>query len=303
MSKVLVTGARGLVGTWTVDQLLSNNYNVVGVDLSRPDSEEIPDGMDFIEADVSDLGEASQVITGNDPDTVVHLAAVPHDGVKSDFKTFRNNIMCTYNVLDSASRTEADVIWTSSVEIHGDSSENFEQDAVPFGVDIPINPPNAYALSKQIGENIADFYADTTDISISTIRPAWINEPGNYKTDLVREQVKPEEFPPDHYVNNYYWSYIDARDVASLIHRLIKTEIQDHERFFAVADDTYLDMETSPVLENLININIPDDALSGYSSVYSTEKAKNKLGWSPAHSWREEESSSEIADPIYSDQK
>lgn len=299
MSRVLVTGAKGLVGVWTVQKLLSNGHGVVGVDLTRPAESVIPKNMRFMTADVTDFGELSQVVLQTEPDVIVHLAAVPHAGIEPAFKTFRTNVMGAFNVFEAAQRTETDVVWTSSVEIHGDPVANFEQHSVPFDEELPNNPPNAYGLSKQVGERLAEFYASTNGHSIATVRPAWINEPGRYGTRSVREWFNPEQVAADHEVNAYYWSYIDVRDLADLIQRLVTVDIAGHERFFAVAEDTYLDLETAAALEAVFDIEVPADAVPEYSAVYSTAKATAQTDWEPTYSWREEETRDDPIEPLY----
>lgn len=299
MAHVLVTGAGGLVGAWTVEELLSHGHSVVGIDISRPDESQIPERMQFIAANVSDFGELSQVVHQIEPDVIVHLAAVPHAGIEPAFKTFQNNVMSAFNVFEAAEQTGADVIWTSSVEVHGDPIANFEHQPIPFDETLPSNPPNAYGMSKQVGENLAEFYANEDAMSIATVRPAWVNEPGNYGTQPVREWFDPKCVSVEHEVNAYYWSYIDVRDLAELIRCLVATDIPGHERYFAVAEDTYLDLETADVLATVFDIDVPADAISGYSSVYSTEKATAHTGWEPMYSWREEESRDEPIEPLY----
>lgn len=293
MSQILVTGAKGLVGSWTVQELVETGVDVIGVDLTRPAEGRLPSGVGFLAADTADYGAISQIIQRQDPDKIVHLAAVPHANVKPASSTFRNNILSAYNVFESAKLNDADVIWTSSVEIHGDAKANFEQDEIPFNTDLPIHPPNSYSMSKVLCERLAECYTTTTDISITTIRPGFVNEPGRYKTKQIREWFNPEDTDPSDDINTYFWSYIDARDLASLISSLCNEPIQGHETFFAVADDTYVDIKTRELVSKVFDIDIGDTDLPEYGSLYSTEKAKQRVGWKPKHSWREAESPSE----------
>ena len=58
MKTILVTGCSGLVGTHIVDQLIEKGYEVVGVDLKKPNRED-SDNFEFHDIDITDSLEVS----------------------------------------------------------------------------------------------------------------------------------------------------------------------------------------------------------------------------------------------------
>nr|WP_251045166.1 NAD(P)-dependent oxidoreductase [Arthrobacter sp. ISL-5] len=73
--KVLVTGARGKVGTAAVRALTAAGHDVTGSDLGRHDFDRIlPGEPEYQQADLTDAGQAYAIVRGFD--AVVHAAAI-----------------------------------------------------------------------------------------------------------------------------------------------------------------------------------------------------------------------------------
>jgi nucleoside-diphosphate-sugar epimerase len=94
--KVVVTGGSGLLGVWVVKSFLEYGYEVLNADIRR--SPEM--GVRTVITDLENLGEVYGALQG--ADAVVHLAAIPQAYTHSNDRTFRNNVMTTYNVLEAA---------------------------------------------------------------------------------------------------------------------------------------------------------------------------------------------------------
>src|SRR6185437_14467703 len=99
--KVCVTGAAGRAGRAVVTDLLANDYDVLATDLYMPrDDGTVMDEVDFMVADLTDFGQASEVLKGMD--AVVHLANIPAPGLRPPAVTFNNNITMNFNVFHAA---------------------------------------------------------------------------------------------------------------------------------------------------------------------------------------------------------
>lgn len=73
MTKILITGAAGAVGTALLQALANDSYDVVATDIARPAN--LPSTMRFVPLDVR--GEdADQVIGREKPEVVIHLASI-----------------------------------------------------------------------------------------------------------------------------------------------------------------------------------------------------------------------------------
>ncbi|MFC4436938.1 MULTISPECIES: NAD-dependent epimerase/dehydratase family protein [Natrialbaceae] len=293
---LVVTGATGGIGSWIVDHFANDGHDVLGVDLERPPGE--CENATFLAADLTDQGRAWEVIQRAGPDAVVHCAGIPAMGIRSGGETFETNALSTYHVLEAAGRAGADVIWTSSESTYGMpfAAEPFLPDYLPIDEAHPKRPEDPYGTSKLVGEVIAERTVRAFDVSVTSIRPSWVSYPGSQQLARVRETFDPETAEP----SGNFWSYVDVRDVVSLVEAALEADTAGHEAYLAVAAENYLGRPTAETIEAVFG-DLPGDCdLEGEESAFSTAKAREELGWEPAHSWREAEDEA-IAGPAFLD--
>ena len=92
MTRVVVTGGSGKVGRACVKDLLEHGYQVFNVDTVPPASDNCP----FVQADLTDFGQAFEVLSEVDDrlasiDALVHLAAIPAPGKNPNAVIFKVN--------------------------------------------------------------------------------------------------------------------------------------------------------------------------------------------------------------------
>ncbi len=284
--KLLVTGATGGIGSWTVERLAEAGHEVVGVDLERPPGTR--ETVRFYAADLTDQGQTWELLQTERPDAVVHCASIPRLGERSGTETFRTNVECTYNTFVGAGTVGADVVWTSSESLYGMpfAREPRLPDYLPIDEDHPKEPEDPYGTSKLVCEQLAEMVVRRYGLSVVSLRPSWVNYPGEYALSEVRESFDPESAAR----SGNFWSYVDVRDVVSLIEDALEADVDGHEAYLAVAADNYLGRETAATIEAVFG-DLPEDCqLRGEESAFSTEKARTELGWEPDHGWREAES-------------
>ncbi|WP_290811929.1 NAD(P)-dependent oxidoreductase [Halovivax sp.] len=285
MQTVLVTGALGKVGRWTVAEL-AGDYELVGVDRFEP--ERAGSGaVEYLAADLTEQGPAWEIAARVEPDAVVHAAAVPGAGHRAPTETFLANVASAYNVLAAAGEVGADVVWTSSEATYGVTfgEEARPLETLPIDETHPQRPEDGYGLSKVVGETIADRTVRRYGISVTSVQPSWVQLPGAYETPAIRDAFDLDDPTP----SGSLWSYVDVRDVATMIRRAIETDREGHERYLAAAADNYLDVPTADAIEAAWG-TLPDEcSLEGDESAFSTAKARAELGWIPDHSWRQAE--------------
>ena len=73
MNKVVVTGANGFIGSCLIKKLLSEKVKVIAIDLPKC-SNNIPEGVTFIESDFSDLTKLYEQINEENFDAFYHFA-------------------------------------------------------------------------------------------------------------------------------------------------------------------------------------------------------------------------------------
>lgn len=152
MTKYLVTGGAGFIGSNLVDALVKKGGNVRVFDnLSTGRLENlksIEDEIDFVQGDVRDLETVRKVMDG--VEVVFHEAALPSvvRSVEDPTASHDVNGTGTLNVLISARDAKVRrVIYASSSSVYGDTQE------LPKREDMPTNPQSPYAVAKLTGEH------------------------------------------------------------------------------------------------------------------------------------------------------
>ncbi|WP_255170259.1 NAD-dependent epimerase/dehydratase family protein [Natrononativus amylolyticus] len=283
---VVVTGATGGAGSRIVEELATAGREVVGVDLERPPNPRESDAT-FLEADLTDQGQAWEAIQTAEPDAVVHFAAIPRPGITTDAETFMTNVSSAYHVLEAAGRAGADVVWASSESIYGSvfAAEPWLPDYLPVDESHPRRPADPYATSKLVGEELGAMAARKHGISVISIRPSWITYSGEQRTAAARERFDPETAEK----SGNFWTYVDVRDVVSMVRAALEADRDGHDVYLAAAAENFLGRPTADVIETVFG-ELPGECdLEGDESAFTTAKARAELGWEPAHSWREAE--------------
>lgn len=296
---VVVTGGLGGVGRWVLDTLCGNGWNVACIDLETPPGDTRNQKIDFWAADLTDQGEAWELISEIDPDAVVHLAAIPRVGVRSGTVTFETNVTSTYNVLNAAGEVGARIVNASSNSTFGQvfAAEIPLPEYFPIDESHPLRPEDAYGTSKVVGEEIAAMVTRRYGVPVVSLRPPLVQHPGEYRTGEIREQFDPETAAPD----GGYWSYVDSRDVAAAVRAALTAEVSGHEPVLVAAENNYLDRDTEAVVESVFGELPTPSNLSGDESVYDLSKARDLLGWAPEHTWQTAETAA-VTRPLFGDE-
>lgn len=141
--KVLVTGAKGLLGTHICKELFGY-HEVVGVDRE--------------EGTLRDTTVISRLLDKHTPDYVLHLAAKVGRlfGDHNAMDTIIDNAGLTANVAKACGERGVRLAYASTSEVYGDFEDRFVcEDDLQCGV----LPNNLYGLSKRWGEEVSRLYA------------------------------------------------------------------------------------------------------------------------------------------------
>ncbi|OYR97330.1 UDP-glucose 4-epimerase, partial [Halorubrum sp. E3] len=128
-SRVLVTGGAGLVGSHLAAALLDRGATVrVADDLSKGTRDRVPDGAEFVEADVTDSDDVARAVT-EDLDAVFHFAAYTDTNYDDDRVLFEENTEMTYTVLERMREVGVDrFAFTSSSTVYGEAPRPTAED-------------------------------------------------------------------------------------------------------------------------------------------------------------------------------
>jgi len=278
--RVVVTGGSGRAGSFTVRALAAAGHEVVNLDVARP-----PAGLPgaFVQLDLTDAGEVYDVLAQVRPEGVCHLAANPSPTGFPRHQTFENNVLSTNHVMQAAGDLGvARLVYASSEMATGWLTTEALPPRFPFDEGDRVDSPSAYALSKYLGEVIADsMVRQYPAMSICSLRINNVILPDGY--DVL--QYRRDHFPEG---GTNFWSYIDVRDVASAFLAALEGEIVGHEVFLIAAADTCLDTPIQEAVERRYGPGArfaPDHG--PFDSVFDCRKIEARLGWRPRHSWRD----------------
>ena len=163
MSRVVVTGGAGFIGSHLCEALVQRGDAVIAVDdLSTGSRDNVGAEVEVVEASVRDLETLRRVVGG--ADAVLHVA-----GQASIFKSFDRperdldvNVSGTLDVLDAC--TVAGVprlVYASSMTVYG------EPDLIPTPESAPCVPVSYYGVTKYAAERYVQIAGDRRDLDLS----------------------------------------------------------------------------------------------------------------------------------------
>jgi len=282
--RVLVTGARGKVGTATTAALVAAGHDVTCTDVMRGVFERpLPGEPAYLQADLTHPGDAFAVVRGMN--AVIHAAAIPDPTHNTPATVFQNNLMSTFNVIEAAVRFGVSrFVNISSETVPGFffPERPFLPDYVPVDENHKIRPQDPYALSKYFGELLMDAAVQRSDIRCISIRPCWVQHEGNYERNLGPQVRDPSLLSPN------LWSYIDVYDLADALVLAAESDLPGHELFYIASPDNvgglpFVEMVRKYYGEKIQIRPVDRKDASGISSA----KAMKMLGYAPKRSWRD----------------
>jgi|YelNatPaOPRAMG01_1025707.scaffolds.fasta_scaffold57809_3 UDP-glucose 4-epimerase len=169
MSKILVTGGAGFIGSHVVKMLLERGHEVTVLDnLTTGKMERLLDVIDkitFVKGDILDENLIKKIIKGFD--AVVHLAALisVDESFEKPYLYYLVNSIGTQKLLQRSVEASVDkFVFTSSCAVYGDPI------ALPIKESHPTNPLSPYAKSKLYAEKYCKLCAEANNIKIITFR-------------------------------------------------------------------------------------------------------------------------------------
>lgn len=191
MSKILVTGGTGYIGSHTVVELFNAGYEVIIVDNLSNSELAILDQIEKItgkkpECEIFDLCEEEKVkdffarhtdITG-----VIHFAAYKAVGesVKLPLKYYKNNFYSLINLIENLTG-KVNFVFSSSCTVYG------QPEVLPVTESAPIQKAESpYGNTKQICEEIlVDYTSVNEDLDVIALR--YFNPVGAHESGLIGE--------------------------------------------------------------------------------------------------------------------
>ncbi len=173
MSKILVTGGRGFIGTNLTAELRARGHDVITCDILQGEDEQ------HRKVDVAEYQQLDRLFQDHSFDYVYHLAAEygRWNGEDHYQNLWRTNVIGTKNMLRMQEQHRFRMIFFSSAEVYGDYDGTMSEDVMER---IPIKQMNDYAISKWAGELQCLNHAEMFGIETVRVRPVGCYGPHEY---------------------------------------------------------------------------------------------------------------------------
>jgi UDP-glucose 4-epimerase len=166
--KVLVTGGAGYIGGTVATILMRAGHRVTILDnLCHSRREAVPEGAEFVEADVADRPRVEALLRELRPDGVLHFAALIEAGesMQKPEIYFRNNTASTLALLEAMQATDVRrLVFSSTAAVYG------EPKSTPIEETAELAPTNAYGESKLLVESMLRWFHRIHGLRYASLR-------------------------------------------------------------------------------------------------------------------------------------
>jgi UDP-glucose 4-epimerase len=203
MSKILVTGGCGYIGSHTLVDLIENGYEVVSVDDNSRSTAAMLKGVEKItgnpiknyKVDLCNFDDTFAIFEENqDIKGIIHFAAFKAVGesVLKPLMYFENNLTSLINLLKCVQEFKTPwFVFSSSCTVYG------EPDTPVVTEESPIKPAaSPYGATKQMGEQILTEFQNASNTKVILLR--YFNPVGAHPSELIGELPvgKPQNLVP-----------------------------------------------------------------------------------------------------------
>lgn len=191
MSKILITGGAGYIGSHTAVELLNSGEEIVIVDNFSNSSPDVLDKIKqitkkdfkFYKVDLLDEKKLENVFIENEIESVIHFAGLKAVGesVEKPIEYYHNNITGTLILLKLMRKYGSKkIVFSSSATVYGNPK------SLPIKEDFPLSATNPYGSTKLMIEQILqDVAIADNDFSIAILR--YFNPIGAHESGLIGE--------------------------------------------------------------------------------------------------------------------
>lgn len=239
MTKALITGITGMVGSHLLDYLLDNtDWEIDGMIRWRSPLDNVQQWLHlankgkrlrFLYGDLTDTQSIDAVVKQSKPDYVFHLAAQSFPKVSFDSPqvTYDTNIAGTERILSAlrTHRPDAVIHVCSSSEVFGRVSA----DKLPINEECTFHPASPYAISKVGADLVGRYYAEAYGMNVQTTR--MFTHTGPRRGDVFAEStfakqiamIEARKIPPIIHTGNLdsLRTFADVRDAVRAYHMLV----------------------------------------------------------------------------------
>lgn len=185
ITKILITGAAGFIGSNLAEHWLKKGVEVIGIDNlndyydvhlkeARLQKLEGYNNFRFYKTDIADMDALRQIFRQSEPEIVVNLAAQagvrysivnPDSYIQSNLIGFYNILECCRHSYDDGKKGVEHLVYASSSSVYGSNKK------VPYSTNDKVdNPVSLYAATKKSNELMAHAYSNLYGIPSTGLR-------------------------------------------------------------------------------------------------------------------------------------
>ncbi len=238
MNNILITGSAGFIASHIIEELLKNNTNnIIGIDNFYSGTEEnlkFIKSLDennkfkFIEADIRDFINISNIIKENKISQIYHLAAIVsvQESIQSPLLSNSVNVKGTLNILEASRLNNVKrVVFSSSAAVYGDEPTQ------PKNENTQTKPISPYGCEKLISEQYMKLYSELYNIETVSLR--YFNVYGERQSvtsdysgviSVFENKFENNEVPNIYGDGEQYRDFIYVKDVVSVNIKAMNTD-------------------------------------------------------------------------------
>lgn len=295
-SRVLVTGATGIVGSWLCRALIQRGaWVVVLVRDPDPQSELIRSGdldrTTVVSGCLEDYETVERALNEHEIEAVFHLGAqtIVGTALRSPLPTFKSNIEGSWNLLEACRRLDGlvkRIVIASSDKAYG------EQPQLPYTEDMPLLASHPYDVSKSCTDMLAHTYSATYGLPIAIARCGNIYGGGDLNWSRVVpgtiRSLASGERPVIRSDGSYVRDYLYVEDAVRAYFALAAAADQPAVRgeAFNFSTESWVSVRElvtliTELMKKDLEPDIRDEARAEIKNQsLSAAKAKDVLGWS-----------------------
>lgn len=287
MTKVLVTGGAGFIGSHIVDGLLAQGHTVTVVDnLATGNRANLNPAAHFYELDVR-TPEFAQLIADERPEVINHHAAQTMVRVSTEQPAFDSqvNVQGMINLLSAAVKAGVrKVIFASSGgTVYGTTTN------LPIREDQPFSPESPYGISKAAGEYYLRYYAANYGLRYTALRYANVfgtrdTTSSEHVITVFTRRLLDGEMPVIHWDGEQAKDYVHVEDVVRA--NLLALNAGDNEAYNIGSGKPISVNTIFTLLSEIIGVKVkPTYGPRRVGDVrlfyFDCSKASRELGWTP----------------------